>query len=94
MGRRHNNFTDAAARPRSHPTNIVRDLHETDGDGLQRAAGLDERILSGLGLEMVVRFLEGAPGLFGQQRNHARRKFGMSIEARPDRRSSQGQLLQ
>ena len=49
---------DAAARAAAEPADVVGDLGERDGDRLQLAVGGDERILGGLGLEVVLGFVE------------------------------------
>ena len=44
---------EAGARAGAHEAEVVGDLRQRDGDGLQRARGLDERVARGLRLERI-----------------------------------------
>ena len=43
----------AGRRAAAHPAQVVADLHQPDGVGLERAAELDQGVLGALGLEVV-----------------------------------------
>ena len=43
------------ARARAHEADVVRDLRQRDGDGLERAGGLDQGVARGLRLERIGR---------------------------------------
>lgn len=51
-------FADAAAGAGAEPADVVGDLGEGDGDGFEDAAGLDDGVLGGLGLEVIGGFAE------------------------------------
>lgn len=51
-------LADAAAGAGAEPADVVGDLGEGDGDGFEDAAGLDDGVLGGLGLEVIGGFAE------------------------------------
>ena len=55
-------LAEPAARSRGHPSKVVRDLVERDGDRPERSGRLDEGISGTLGLEMVTGLGEGQAG--------------------------------
>ena len=85
-----------SARPVRGPEDIQRrslhDLRQRHGEHLERSAQLDDRVLGGLGLDVVLRLAEGHPGPLAQPGDdpggHPRRR----VEPGPDRRASQRQL--
>ena len=74
------------------PADVVRDLHQRGGEGLEGAVRMDQSIVRGQGFEFVGRGHERQPGELGQLLRHPDRVFGVGVQAGADRGSPQGQL--
>ena len=71
-------------RPRPEEAQVVCDLGERDGDGLERAGGLDEAVARGLRLERVGRRVDREAGLCREPRANALGELGMGVQPGTD----------
>ena len=75
---------EAGARAGAQEAQVVRDLRQRDGDGLQRARRLDEGVARRLRLEGIGGRVDREPGVGGEPLAHARGELGMRVEAGAD----------
>jgi len=47
-------LSETASRPGSEVSDVVRDLHQADGNGVEGTRGLDNGVVSGEGLELLI----------------------------------------
>src|SRR5258708_2005481 len=87
-------FADAAAGTGREHADIVGDLHEADGYGLQSAMGFNDGVMGGQGFEFIFRCHEGQTGEGGDLLRYILRIAGRSIDAGAYGRSAQGQFGQ
>ena len=73
---------------------VVGDLMQADGDGLQLAAGLHQSVQSSLRLEVVGRFLDKHAGSLGNGLTGPRRELHVGVHPGPHRGAAQGHLSQ
>src|ERR1051325_3615337 len=91
---RQNQFPEARARPRSQPANIVRDLHERSGEGLQSAAGENQLVMRRQRGELVRGRLEGQTRQLSYPGRRARAEFWMRVESSADSRAADRQVIE
>src|SRR5579862_261453 len=86
-------LADAAARAAAEPADVVGDLEEAHGDGLEQSAGLYQAVLGPLRLEVVGRLAEGdfraAPEVVHDLAGEVR----MAVEAGADRGAAKREFL-
>ncbi len=87
-------FTEAAARPAGQEANIVGDLEQRNGRGLERSAGGDRLLLTGLGGKVILGFAQRQPGRLGQPGNHPLGKLRVGVEAGAHRRAAEREFAQ
>src|SRR5579863_3773839 len=85
-------FTDAAAWAGGEHPDIVGDLHQADGNGLERAVGLHDGVVCGERFELVGRGDEGETGKGGDLSRHVFRISRRSIDPGPDGGAAKRQL--
>ena len=85
-------LADAGARAGAHQREVVGDLGQRDGDDLQRAGQLDERVAVGLRLERVLGRADLEAGGLGQQRAHALGELGVRVQAGAGRGAAERDL--
>ena len=73
-------LADARARARAHQREVVGDLRERDGDDLERAGQLDERVAVALRLERVLGRADVEPGVGREPGAHALGEVAMGVE--------------
>ena len=79
-------------RAAPHPSDVGGDLVERDGDHTTHAGCLDQRIASTLRFEVVTRLGERQPHVGGDLGDDTLREPARAVDARADRRASDGQL--
>ncbi|CAM2158157.1 conserved hypothetical protein [Paraburkholderia tropica] len=81
-------FAETAARAAREPANVVGDLHEARGHGLERAVREHERVGGGHHLELVGRRDEGHARELRDGFGHLVRELRMRVQAGADRRAA------
>ena len=74
---RHVDFAQPGPRPAAKEPNVVGNLVQADGNGLELAAGFNDAVQRGLGLEVISGFPDGYAGHFRQPSAGAAGRFGM-----------------
>ena len=87
---RQQNLANACPRPRAQPSDIVADLHQADGNGLQCPAGSYDVVQRTLSLEVVGCLANGDSKHSGQPIADTSRKLGVYVHACPYRSASEG----
>ena len=85
---------EPGARPGAEETKVVGDLRQADGDGLERAGGLDEPVAGGLALERIRRRGDGQPRVGREVGAHAGRELRMRVQPGADRRPAERDLAE
>lgn len=83
-----------APRPGAQIPDILRDLEEAGGEGIELAAALDHGVVGGEGFEFVVRAREGEVRDPCDFRGDARGETGAGVQARSDGRAALGELVE
>ena len=89
LGLRQIDLPQPTAGARAQPANVVGDLHEAHGEGLQRSARLDQRILRGLRFKVVRGFGKEQPVSLEMRASTLAGELRMAIEPRADRRAAE-----
>ena len=76
-------LAETGARPRAHQPEVVGDLRQRDGNGLERARQLDQRIARALSLEGVGGRLDRQAGLSRRATADARGELRMGVSPVP-----------
>ena len=87
-------FADAAARSRRQPADVVGDFHEVAGQGFEHAVDDDEFVLTGQGLELVRRRMEGRARQLADDFGKAHIVAFRAVDARADGRAAHGQVAE
>ena len=85
-------FSQARARAGAQETDVVGDLHQRDGHGVEGARGFDDGVVGGQGLELVLGADERVPGHGGDLGGEGLGEIGVGIEAGAHRGAALGQL--
>ena len=88
------NLTDAGARTRTEPANIVGNLHEADRQRIERAAGLDDIVERALRLEVIARLPHRDAVHLRENAADAHRKLRVGIDPCTNRCTTEGHLRQ
>ena len=86
-------FVQPAPWTRSQPANVVSDLHQRAGQGLQRSAGHHQGIVRGKCLKFVGCRHKGQVRHCRNLGRHTLAKFRMGVEPRPHSRAADGQFI-
>ena len=89
LQRRQRDLAEPGERPAVHPAQVVRDLHQADGDRLQLAGQLHRRVLRGHATRSSSRLGANAtPVSVAQLLREARAELRMRVDAGADRRAA------
>jgi hypothetical protein len=86
------NLRKAGTRAGAHQPQVVGDLRERDGNGLERARRFDEAVTRGLRLERIGGRGDGESRLVGEAAPDARREVRVSIQPGADGRAAERDL--
>jgi len=89
-----NDLTEASARPRAKPADVIRHLLQAHRHRLERPARLHDRILTSLGGEMTFRLGERELGHLGQVPDDQIGKLWMGVDPGPYGRATERELGQ
>ena len=87
-------LADAAAGAGTEEADVVGDLDEADGDGLERAAGFDGGVAGGLGFEMVFGFAEFEAGIAGDGFDGFAGEVDVGVDAGADGGAAEGEFAE
>src|SRR5690606_3760608 len=94
LERREPDLGQPARRARAHPADVVGDLHERDGDGVERAGRAHVGVLRPLRLEVVLGLTERDARHLRDVGDGLRREAGVPVDAGADGGAAEGELGQ